>query len=102
MIKQSKATPTGVVEQSLGFAAVLGGRDELPDETLDVLVSAVVKKAKDQDDSADRLDVTFAQPAFTSGMGQYVPPTTPTGRGGGILKTRADGEYIQIQMYQKL
>lgn len=81
-IKHSKATPTGVVEQSLGFTAVLGGCDELPDETLDVLVSTIVKKAKDQDDSTDRLDVTFAQPAFTSGMGQYVPPTTPTGRRG--------------------
>lgn len=66
-----------MVEQSLGFTAVLGGCDELPDETLDVLVSTIVKEAKDQDDSADRLHVTFAQPTLTSGMGQYVPPSTP-------------------------
>lgn len=70
-------TPTRVVEQSLGFTAVLGGCDELPDETLDVLISTIVKEAKDQDDSADRLHVTFAQPTLTSGMRQYVPPSTP-------------------------
>lgn len=70
-------TPTRVVEQSLGFTAVFRGCDELPNETLDVLVSTVVKEAKDQDDSADRLHVAFAQPTLTSGVGQYVPPSTP-------------------------
>lgn len=72
-------TPTRVVEQSLWFTAILGGCDELPDETLDVLVSTIVKEAKDQDDSADRLHVTLAQPTLTSGMRQYVPPSTPAG-----------------------
>lgn len=66
-----------MVEQSLGFTAVLRGCDELPDETLDVLVSTIVKEAKDQDDSADRLHVAFAQPTLTSGMGQDVPPSPP-------------------------
>lgn len=77
MIKDSMASPTRVVEQGLGLPAVLRGCDELPDETLDVFIAAIVKKAKNQDDSADRLHVTFTQPALTPGMGQDVPPSTP-------------------------
>lgn len=80
IIKPSITAPTRVVEQGLGFPAILRWCDELPDETLDVLISAIVKKAKNQDHSADRLHVTFAQPALTSGMGQDVPPSTPTGK----------------------
>lgn len=89
-------TPTRVVEQGLGFPAILRGCDELPDETLDVLISPIVKKAKNQDDSADRLHVTVTQPTLTSSMGQDVPPSTPPrdGRKKTRLKTR--GRSIQI------
>lgn len=69
LLHTALTTPTRVVEQSLGLPAILRRCDELPDETLDVLISAIVEKAKNQDDSADRLHVTFAQPALTSGMG---------------------------------
>lgn len=72
------AAPTRVVEQSLGFSPVLWWSDELPDEALDVLISTVVKEAEDQDDTADRLHITFAQPTLTPGVGQYVPPAPPT------------------------
>lgn len=94
-------TPTRVVEQSLGLPAILRRCDELPDETLDVLISAIVEKAKNQDDSADRLHVTFAQPALTSGVGQDVPPSTPPGNVFFLkkrLRMRAKNisKYIQI------
>lgn len=78
-----------MVEKGLGFPAILRWCDELPDETFDVLISTIVKKAKNQDDSADRFHVTFAQPALTSGMGQDVPPSTPPGNNKKRLKMRA-------------
>lgn len=61
------------------LAAVLRRRDELPDETFDVLVSAIVEQTEDQDDSANRLHVALAQTALTSGVGQDVPPASPAG-----------------------
>ena len=63
----------------MGFATVLRRRDELPDETLDVLISAVMEQAKYQDDAADRLHVALAQSPFTPGVGEDVPPATPSG-----------------------
>lgn len=61
----------------MGFTPVLWWSDELPDEALDVLISTVVKQAEDQDDTADCLHITFAQPTLTPGVGQYVPPAPP-------------------------
>lgn len=69
-----------MVEQRLWFAAVLWWSDELPDETLDVLIPAVMKETEDQDDAADCLHISFTQPALASGMGQNVSPAPPTGR----------------------
>lgn len=72
--------PTRVVEQCLGFTSVLWWCDEFPDETLDVLISTIVKETKYQDDTADCLHVALAQATLTSGVREDVPPAAPTGK----------------------
>lgn len=71
---------TRVVEKCLGFTSIFWWCDELPDETLDVFISTVVKQTKYQDDTADRLHITLAQTPLTPGMGEDIPPATPTVR----------------------
>ena len=73
---------TRVVEQGLGFSSVLGRRDELPDEALDVLVAAVMQQAEHQDDTADGLYVPLAQTPLAARMRQDVPPAPPPGGSG--------------------
>lgn len=56
---------------------ILWRRNELPNKTLDVLISTVVEQTKDKDDTADCLHITFCETALASGMSQNVSPTTP-------------------------
>lgn len=62
------AAPTRMVEQCLWFTAILWWSDQFPDEALNVLIPAVMKQTKDQDDTADCLDISFTKPALASGM----------------------------------
>jgi hypothetical protein len=71
-----------VVEQGLGLSSVLGRRDELPDEALDVLVAAVMEEAVGQQRPADRLHVRLPQGTLVAPMGQDVTPPPPAGGRG--------------------
>ena len=90
---------TRVVEKCLGFAPVLRWCDELPDETLNVLISPIVEQTEHQDDTADRLHVAFTQTPLTSGVGQDVLPATPTGEEENRKQSKEKGrdrrEYIR-------
>lgn len=93
-----------MVEQCLGFTPILWRCDELPDETLDVLISAIMEQTKDQDDTADCLHVAFTQTALTSGMGQDVPPATPTGhrtKTGNIVRTKDNSTEYEL-IFEKI
>lgn len=66
--------------------SVLRGRDEVPDEALDVLVSTVVQQAVGQQGAADGLHVLLLQGPLETPAGQDVSPATPPsteGTGGG-------------------
>lgn len=70
--------------------SVLGGRDEVPDEALDVLVATVVQQAVGQQGAADGLHVLLPQGPLETPVGQDVSPATPPsteGTGGGGIVT---------------
>ena len=77
--RETGSRRTGVVEECMRSTAVLRGRDQLPDEALDVLVATVMQQAEDQDDSADGLHIPLAQPALAARMGQDITPAPPSG-----------------------
>lgn len=62
--------------------SVLRGRDEVPDEALDVLVSTVVQQAVGQQGAADGLHVLLLQGPLETPAGQDVSPATPPSREG--------------------
>jgi len=69
---------TGVVGERLGGPVSTRG-DEVPDEALDVLVSAVVQQAVGQQRPADRLHVRLLQGPLEAPVSQDVaPPAPPT------------------------
>lgn len=57
--------------------AVLRGRDEVPDEALDLVVALVVAQAVNQQRPAQQLHVTLCQVPLKTPVGQDVLPTTP-------------------------
>lgn len=73
--------------------SVLRGRDEVPDEALDVLVSTVVQQAVGQQGAADGLHVLLPQGPLETPVGQDVSPATPPsteGTGGGGSSQRGE------------
>lgn len=68
--------PTGVVGQCAALP-VLSRGDEVPDEALDVLISAVVEQAVGQECAADGLYVSLPQRALEASVGQDVTPSAP-------------------------
>lgn len=74
-----------MVEQGSSLA-VGGGRDQVPDEALDVLVASVVIEAVHQDGSADGFHVLLSELTFVASMGQDVRPATPAGKQRGSIQ----------------
>lgn len=80
----------------MGLASIFWWRDELPDETLDVLISTVVKQTKYQDDTAYRLHIPLAQTPLTPGMGEDVPPAAPPGEEGEKTKNKTQSPIVHF------
>lgn len=68
---------TRVIGQCLG-GPIFTWRDQVPDETFDVLVSTVMQQAVGQEGPADRLHISLLQGALEATMSQNVTPPAPT------------------------
>lgn len=66
-----------MVGQCLG-GPVFTRRDQVPDEALDILVTAVMQQAVGQEGSADCFHIGLLQGALEATMSQDVTPPTPT------------------------
>lgn len=58
--------------------AIFSGCDEVPDETLDILITTVVQQAIGQQCTADGLNIPFSQRTFEAAMRENIFPATPT------------------------
>lgn len=79
---------TRVVGQRLRGPVCAWG-DQIPDETLDILVTAVMQQAVGQEGSTDRFHIGLLQGTLEAAMSQDVAPPTPTtDRHGGKKRKR--------------
>lgn len=60
--------------------AVSRGRDQIPDEALDVLVPLVMGEAVHEDGPADGLHILLSELAFVASVGKDVRPSPPAAK----------------------
>ena len=76
------AGEAGVVPAHPLAAAVLGGRDEVPDERLDLLVAAVHVEAEEEDDAGGILEVRGGVALAESRSDEHLIPPAPAVQSG--------------------
>lgn len=77
--------------------AVGRGRDQVPDEALDVLVPLVMGEAVHEDGPADSLHILLSELAFVASMGKYVRPPPPAAKQACNMPSVSAGAYVHSQ-----